>query len=563
MSQDQVERARRLVGVLALDPSAEGVLTLLAALDIDSQLADEHQSADEAQRRGVLSWRRMLALGEGSVPREALERAVRGLVGWGLVQVVGQSPSDPRVPGSAALRLTHAGRVGLDLAPTELAPSGPPPALEEEGPWELWHGASREGLLWELRQRFGPGALRPLRLEEPQISAAGLAGQVALSLQAQGFAIVDGFGAAQAGATPLVEELFWRARSARGPRVLVSNGPAIARVAALATGARLRWVEVPLHGSQHTGFFDERVTRRLHGEGRPGAPVDVTGMPESDLALPRRVDVRWDDLLVPPVVRHQLDQALQHARYRMDVLPGEPGFAGRGSGYRLLLSGLPGTGKTLAAEALAAALDRPLLRLDLSAILSKWLGETEKFLSQVFEAAEAGGCVLVLDEAEALFRQRESGGESGGGGGDGMKTVVAYLLVRLERYSGVLVATTNRSKDLDEAFFRRFDDYVVIPVPDEGTRLVLWRRMLGVDRDPSLETRLDLGLLSRRFAIPGALIRGAAIRARAWSSGLSRPLDMPLLLAGLARELEKNDKTSNEVYAEPWRAEVMGLLRGG
>jgi SpoVK/Ycf46/Vps4 family AAA+-type ATPase len=322
----------------------------------------------------------------------------------------------------------------------------------------------------------------------------------------------------------------------------------------------MRWVELPLHGSQHVGFYDERVTRALHGGQPTDARVDVTGMPESDLAIPRRADVTWADLLVPPLVRVQLEQAVQHARYRMEVLPQDRGFAGRAEGYRLLLSGLPGTGKTLAAEALSAALGRPMLRLDLSTILSKWLGETEKFLSQVFEAAEAGGCVLVLDEAEALFRQRES--REDGGGGDGMKTVVAYLLVRLERYTGVLVATTNRSKDLDEAFFRRFDDYVVIPVPDESTRRELWRRMLGLRERPEQEGRVDLALLARRFAIAGALIRGAAVRARAWASGLGRELDMPLVLAGLARELEKSDKSSNEVYIEPWRAEVLSLLRG-
>jgi SpoVK/Ycf46/Vps4 family AAA+-type ATPase len=194
-------------------------------------------------------------------------------------------------------------------------------------------------------------------------------------------------------------------------------------------------------------------------------------VPDSELAQPRRVKTRWEDLQVPEPVQRQLQQALMHARYRLVPQPG-----GRESlGYRLLLSGLPGTGKSMAAEALASTLGRPVMKLDLSSVLSKWLGETERFLSQIFEIAEISGAVLVLDEADSLFRQRDSSGS----GRDGLVTVVSYLLARLDRYVGLLVATTNRTRDLDEAFFRRFDDFIVLPVPDPATRRALWRQQLA------------------------------------------------------------------------------------
>jgi SpoVK/Ycf46/Vps4 family AAA+-type ATPase len=199
------------------------------------------------------------------------------------------------------------------------------------------------------------------------------------------------------------------------------------------------------------------------------------------------------------------------------------------------------------------------MRLDLSSVLSKWLGETEKFLGQIFDIAEMTGSVLVLDEAEALFRQRESSGD----GPDGMRTVVSYLLVRLERFEGCLVATTNRTRDLDEAFFRRFDDFIVVPVPDEATRLLLWRSMLGRGlEDGANMDGLDLAFIARQFAISGGLVRGAAMRALAWAEGEGRPLDTPICMAALARELEKNDRSSAEVFVEPYKETVLALLKG-
>jgi SpoVK/Ycf46/Vps4 family AAA+-type ATPase len=264
------------------------------------------------------------------------------------------------------------------------------------------------------------------------------------------------------------------------------------------------------------------------------------------------VETAWEDLVVPKKVQWELRQVLLHARYRL----GETSDRfGRKKGYRLLLSGLPGTGKSMCAEALATTLDRPLVKLDLSSVLSKWLGETEKLLAQVFDVAEAANAVLVLDEAESLLRQR--GGDGKGGGMGALSTGVAYLLTRLDSYTGVLVATTNRTRDLDEAFFRRFDDFVILPIPDRPTRVRLWSTFLGDGAGD-----LDLEFIGGHFAISGGLIRSAAIRADAWRVGMELPMETPLVLASLARELEKNDRSSVEAMVEPYRKAVMELLDG-
>lgn len=374
--------------------------------------------------------------------------------------------------------------------------------------------------------------------------------------------VVDTFGTPEARLGQAVEALLRRTRMARGRRLLIAPGPLPLRVAARASGARMRWVQLTVRGDRELGRYDPRLSEQLGAqartEGHAHAEAHLVGVPDTFLATTERPQVKWEDLMVPAAVRFQLEQAMLHAHFRLRELPTRTDLPGRATGYRLLLSGLPGTGKSMAAEALASALERPLVRLDLSSVLSKWLGETERFLAQIFEMAQISGSVLVLDEAESLFRQRSDSG----GGTDAMGTVVSYLLARLDRYDGVLVGTTNRTLDLDDAFFRRFDDFIVLPIPDASTRAFLWRRMLGKENDPDIDLVLDFELLGARFPISGGLIRGAAFRSLAWAGGMGRELDMPLVLASLARELEKNDQNTAEVYVEPHRAEVELLLRG-
>ena len=544
------QRLKHTVRVLGLSPLAREVLRILALVDCKEDLAEELRKLDVYDRPGVLSWR---ALAE-QVPKTQnslvpLEQAVTTLADWGLIQIVGRSPSDPVAPGPSSLRPTYAGRVCVGLAPSKGIATIPPAATRQ--PWLILHGASREMLTYQAHQEFGQAASHPIVAPVGgEQELARLCGQVAVNLCSFGAAIVDAFPSADNTARNLTHELMLRTRSALLPRVLMAPEPSLVRWAALSTGARLRWVEPHVASRRGKMVLDARFNKSLEDKQIGDNNADITGVPDSDLAAPRRVDTRWDDLIVSDTVRWQLEQALLHAHHRLNVLPER---TGRKTGYRLLLSGLPGTGKSMCAEALATNLNCPLVKLDLSTVLSKWLGETEKLLGQVFDIAEAAGSVLVLDEAESLLRQRSSG-QSGGGSGTG----VAYMLTRLDRYSGVLVATTNRIEDLDEAFFRRFDDYVVLPIPDRPTRRLLWQQML----DMSDELNINLDVIADNFAISGGLIRGASIRANAWAQGSHTPLTTAHVLASLARELEKNNRSTNEVYIKGYREEVERLLEG-
>ena len=544
------ERLKLTVQVLGLSPLAREVLRILALVDCKEELAEELRKADAYDRPGVLSWRTLAEQVPASqtslVP---LEQAVSLLADWGLVQIVGRAPSDPVAPGPSSLRLTHSGRICLGLSPSRGV--APLPADTSMKPWLLLHSASREYLLQVCATELGAAALNPLVAPtggEPEL--ARLCGDIAVSLLAYGAAVVDGFPTAENTSRNLGPELLMRTRMAMGARVFLLPEPGFMRPAALAAGARLRWVEPEVSARRGRLVLDHRVTTAMEQGSLGDVAPDLSGVPDSDLAAPRRCDTQWEDLILSDTVRWQMEQAMLHAHYRLNVLPRK---TGRKTGYRLLLSGLPGTGKSMGAEALATALDRPLVKLDLSTVLSKWLGETEKLLGQVFDVAEAAGAVLVLDEAESLLRQRNSG-QTGGGSGTG----VAYMLTRLDRYSGVLVATTNRIEDLDEAFFRRFDDYVVLPIPDRPTRRFLWERLLNLTEESSV----DLDVIAENFAISGGLIRGAAIRANAWASGATEALTTAHVLASLARELEKNNRSTNEVYIKEYREQVERLLEG-
>ncbi len=541
------ERLQHCIRVLHLPALATGTLKVLARIDLDAEFANTLQEADPHKRSGVLSWAALLSdFLETNSDVASLEETIESLEGWGLVQVVGQDPRDPVVPGAAPLRLSFAGRVCMGLAPgTRTAFE----IQEEPQTWEIFHTASQERAFIAVRESDPAAAHRSIFIAGDE-RVSHVAGQVAMALCLRGIVAIDAYAAVERGAG-LLNSLLKQTEKARGRRILCLPDPGIVRLAAVCSNARLLWIEPEVEARRDKCILDAEVSRLLGSkelnDGR------LIGVPDSTLAVPRRVNTKWESLIVPTKIQWELRQVLIHARYRLGDSYKQPG---RGKGYRLLLSGLPGTGKSMCAEALATTLNRPIVKLDLSSVLSKWLGETEKLLAQVFDVAEAARAVLVLDEAEALLRQRDGGGGGGGGGLGALSTGVAYLLTRLDSYTGVLVATTNRSRDLDEAFFRRFDDFIVLPIPDAPTRRLLWEGQLGAD------SGVDLDFVSRQFALSGGLIQGAAIRAKAWAGGLERPLDTPLLLASLARELDKNDRSTLEVLVEPYRSEVTSLLDG-
>lgn len=218
----------------------------------------------------------------------------------------------------------------------------------------------------------------------------------------------------------------------------------------------------------------------------------------------------WEDLVLPPDRLRQLLEAVGRFRAQ-DTVFGDwgflPGRAGR-AGLRLLFSGPPGTGKTLAAEVMAGALGRDLLVIDLSRLVSKWLGETEKNLSAAFDAAERGGCALFFDEADALFGKRTEVGDAR----DRYANLeTAYLLSKLERFDGVAILASNLRQNLDAAFARRLDFIVAFDQPDPAGRAALWRRHLPASAP--VAPSVDVDRLAALYDLPGALIRNAAVAA--------------------------------------------------
>jgi hypothetical protein len=218
----------------------------------------------------------------------------------------------------------------------------------------------------------------------------------------------------------------------------------------------------------------------------------------------------WDDLVLPDDRRQQLREAVVRMEHQETVLEQWGFLAGRTGrrGLRLLFCGPPGTGKTLAAEVIARELGQDLLRVDLSQMVSKWIGETEKNLAAAFEAAEVGGAVLFFDEADALFGKRTEVGDSR----DRYANLeTAYLLSRLERFDGVAVLATNLRQNLDTAFARRIEFIVPFDLPDVAEREELWRRHLPPGAP--LAASVDCARLAALYDLPGALIRNAAVAA--------------------------------------------------
>ncbi len=220
--------------------------------------------------------------------------------------------------------------------------------------------------------------------------------------------------------------------------------------------------------------------------------------------------VNWDDLVLPDDVLVTLNEIITFARYREKVLR-DWGFADRmpyGRALSALFHGPPGTGKTLAACVLANDLQVDIFRVDLSQVVSKWVGETEKNLARLFDAASRSRALVLFDEADSLFGKRTE-----------VKTAVDrysnlevnYLLQRLEDFEGLAILTTNYPENIDQAFRRRIRFKVAFPFPDAALRAKLWRTLIP-PRVP-VAGRLDFEQLATTFDFAGAHIRNAILRA--------------------------------------------------
>ncbi len=244
----------------------------------------------------------------------------------------------------------------------------------------------------------------------------------------------------------------------------------------------------------------------------------------------------WPALLLPRVSIEPLQAAVRRVLQQITVLD-DWGFAqGRDDrrGVRMLFYGPPGTGKTLAAEVMAHALGVDLLVVDLSSLVSKYIGETEKNLAAVFEVAERSRALLLFDEADALFGKRTDAQDAH----DRYANLeTAYLLQRLERYEGVAVLTTNLRGQLDKAFSRRFEFIVEFPEPDASVREALWR--LHLPAQAPLAPDVDLAELAHWYAISGAQIKNASLGAAFLAAAAGQRIYQRHFLWAVEQEFDK------------------------
>jgi hypothetical protein len=286
----------------------------------------------------------------------------------------------------------------------------------------------------------------------------------------------------------------------------------------------------------------EQLTELTWQAGREAARVQLDGQGRSIPPL-----ATWADLVLPPAQRAVLREVVAHVRQRGRVYE-DWGFGPvlrRGLGVTALFAGGSGTGKTLAAEVIAAELGLDLLVIDLSQVVDKYIGETEKNLRRVFDAADAGGAVLLFDEADALFGKRSEVRDSH----DRYANLeVSYLLMRMEAYRGLAVLTTNQRKALDPAFLRRIRFVVEFPFPGPDERAEIWRRVIPVAAPTD-------GLDHQRLAqltVTGGSIRNIALAGAFLAADDGEPIRMRHLLAAAATEYVKLERQLTPAEVAGW-----------
>lgn len=275
----------------------------------------------------------------------------------------------------------------------------------------------------------------------------------------------------------------------------------------------------------------ERWIGRLTG-GEPAAPRFGTGFP----AQPLDTAYRRDDLVLGETVRDEIDAMLAWCRNEARLMR-EWGLERHVKpGYRALFYGPPGTGKTVTAAVLGKELGLPVYRVDLSRVVSKWIGETEKNLAALFDRAAEGGMLLFFDEADALFGKR---GDTQSANDRHANQQIAYLLQRIEDCPGVVILASNLKGNIDAAFARRFQAMIYFPLPDADARLKLWRAAFAPPRDRLIGKDVDLPQLARRHELTGGEIINVLrhVGVQALRDGRRRPAGLETIEAAIRREL--------------------------
>jgi hypothetical protein len=269
---------------------------------------------------------------------------------------------------------------------------------------------------------------------------------------------------------------------------------------------------------------------------------------------------RWEDLVLPERQLELLQSISAYLRHRDRVLSdwGYEKSVARTQGLKVLFAGESGTGKTMAAQVLAAQLGLEIFRVDLATIVSKYIGETEKNLDRIFGAAEGSNAILFFDEADALFGKRSEVSDSH----DRYANIeVAYLLQRMEGYAGAVILATNFRRNIDDAFVRRLDFVIDFPFPEVEDRKRIWRLLLPVEAPVADD--LDLDFLATQFKLSGGAIRNCSLSAAFQAADDTGVIEMRHLVRAVAQEYGKQGRLTLEADFERFHEIIRAPAGGG
>ena len=263
----------------------------------------------------------------------------------------------------------------------------------------------------------------------------------------------------------------------------------------------------------------------------------------SEMAVKIESHYSWKDIILPEKKLSQLREICSQVKHRYRVF-GEWGFDQKlsyGKGLSILFTGPPGTGKTMAAEVIAHELQLDLYKIDLSGVVSKYIGETEKNLSKIFQEAETSNAILFFDEADALFGKRTEVSDAH----DRYANIeTSYLLQKMEEYEGMVILATNLRENMDEAFTRRIRFIIEFPFPDESSRSKIWQSHFP--KEAPLGDEIDYEFLSKHFQVAGGNIKNIVLNAAFLAAENGGVIGMQHILDGTRGEFEKIGKLWDE-----------------
>ena len=262
-------------------------------------------------------------------------------------------------------------------------------------------------------------------------------------------------------------------------------------------------------------------------------------------ALAKRIKpkYRWDDLILPKEKKEQLEEVKNYIKNK-GVVYHDWGFDDKlslGKGLNIMFSGTSGTGKTMAAEVIASELGLDLYKIDLSMVVSKYIGETEKNLNRIFKEAEQSNAILFFDEADALFGKRSEVRDSH----DRYANIeISYLLQKMEENEGIVILASNLSQNIDDAFMRRMHFNVEFPFPEEEYRYKIWRSLFP--KEAPVADDIEFEFLAKRLKIAGGNIKNIIVTAAFLAAEDSEAIGMEHIIKGAKREFQKMGKVCSQ-----------------